>query len=123
MGTIIAAIIGGVIAIGTTIAGAVVESNMADEANAKAEEMWNTQRTDEKKMKKDNEKVAKWDRRFQQQQFQFGKEVKTEQLKTEKETLAFNKRQKQLQNTLGIINGIPQARSVMVEMFNRRKAA
>ena len=70
VGLIVSAIIGAVVSGTATAAGAVVDKNMADESNKMSMKIYNQQRADEEKMKKENLKLSKWDRRFQQQQFQ-----------------------------------------------------
>ena len=127
IGMIVAAIIGAVVSTGTAVAGAVVDKNAAEDANKRSMQIYEQQREDEARMRKENLRIAeldkKWQKNFQQQQFAFGVSEAAKTRKENKAQLSYQKRQTQMQNTLGIINSIPQARSTFVEMFNRRKAA
>jgi hypothetical protein len=116
---IVTAIIGTAVGIGSEIAGGVIDKNMAEDANRRSLDIWNQQKAADEKIRKENLNLAKLDRRFKQQELSFAKE----KFKTEKETLGFQKRQQQMENTLGVINGSNQLRSTFVELFNRRKAA
>jgi len=118
-GLIVSAIIGAVVGITGEVIGGAIDKKAADAANKRSMDIWRRQQAKDEKIRKENLGLARLDRRLQQQNLA----LKGEQVKTEKDKLSFTKRQTQLQNTLGIINGSQQIKSTFVELFNRRKAA
>lgn len=123
MNAIIAAIIGGVIAIGTTIAGAVVNKNMSDDANAKAQTLWDQQQADNNTIRNDQKALTKWEQKFRQNQ-EFFQQTEAKKNRAErKESSDYQKRQQQFANNFGIINGSQQAKNTFFELWNRRAKA
>ena len=123
MGTIIAAIIGGAVAIGTTAAGASASQSMADDANARSLKLYNQQRIDEKSLQADQKELNKWEQNYRQNQLSFQKSEAAEGRKERKDQFNYQKRQQQFNTSLGIVNSSQQAKNTFFNLWNRRKAA
>ncbi|MCP4651152.1 MAG: hypothetical protein GY853_13885 [PVC group bacterium] len=120
MGTIIAAIIAGAVMIGTTVAGAKAQKDLTEDANQKSLRMWEQQRADEKKIREEKASLARWDKRFGQQQFSFQKEEAKKNRAERKEASDYQKRQQQFATSLGILNSNQQAKNTFFNIWNRR---
>ena len=73
MGAIIAAIIGGVVAIGTSVVGGVAQNNAIEEANKEAEMLANKQGIANDKIRQSNERLQKYQIGMDRKRFKFEK--------------------------------------------------
>jgi len=115
----VAAIIGAVVAAGTAIGVAVVNSKRADEANEEGLTLANRARQDKLKIDEANEKMNKWNRRFSEKQFSYQKGEDRKNRAERSEQKGYDRSKEWQADSLNLVNGNPAMRNSFIGSMRR----
>lgn len=116
----IAAIIGAVISVTTSITSAAVNAKKTREANSEGLRLANIKRQDEMKIRESNEKLNKWEQRFKKKQLDFQKSEARKDRTERGEEKGYNRRRQFFADSLNIVNQNPAARENFMSVLRRR---
>jgi len=116
---IVAAIISGVIAGGTAIGVGVSNAKRTREANEEGLRLANIQRQDKLKLDEANEKMNKWNQRFQKKQLDFQKGEARKNRAERSEQKGYERRQGFFADSINLMNTNPAVRQGFMDTFRR----
>ncbi len=117
---IIAAIIGAVAVIGTTIIGTSENSKDVDEVNRIGQMNANRAREDKLKRDKWNEDYDRWGMRQKEKEFAWGKKESKKDRAERAEVRGYERRERTMANTLGMVNQNATLRDIFLKTSRRQ---
>ncbi len=116
---IVAAIIGGVVAIGTAVTSAVITSNDAEDAKNEAKKLANIRRQDELKYADESDRVAKIRLGLDRQKTAFEMSEAKKDRAERREATEYAKQQNAFNQTIGILNNNDAMRANYLSLMKR----
>jgi len=118
----VATIIGSILAAGTAITGAAIDSKNVDEANRIGLQTYNQERADKLKNEEYQKSINRWEMRQRGKEFKQGIVEFKQGVKERKAAKEFGQGQTAMQNTLGLVNQNAQLRDLFLKTSMRRAA-
>jgi len=117
IGSIIAAIIAGAVAIGTTVGGGVAKTSATAKAQAEAKDMWENDQKKKDDRDARNHRLKKLDLQLDQEQlgFEMAKDRKDRRMK--KEAIQYKKQERQYNKGVDLLNQSTSLRNNYIKQF------